>query len=74
MSSILMYYKALARRVIAVAVVNEEIGDWTAYIDAVPGMNHTDEFADVARTGSKLDQKVAEYYFGHLADKYRWRN
>lgn len=57
--------RALARRVLAVAV-SGSIGDWSAYIDAVPGAKHSDEMAQVARTGVKLDRKLAELIFPGL--------
>jgi hypothetical protein len=69
-----MYYKALAQQVLIVAVVNETVGDWSAYIDAVAGYNHRVEYLDVPRSGTKLDRKVAEYYFGSIAEQYRWRD
>ena len=53
----------LASRVLVVASVNEPVGDWSAYIDAVPGMNHEREWQDVAKIGTKLPQDHAEFLF-----------
>jgi len=66
-------YRALAMRVIATAVYNDDIGDWAAYIDAVPGQNHEHEFMEVAAHGEKLPQKVAAELFPQIATAYRWR-
>jgi hypothetical protein len=65
-------YRALSARVIAVASVNEDVGDWAAYIDAVPGKRHDDEWQEVARSGNKLQQSIAEILFPDCT-QYRWR-
>jgi len=67
-------YKALSSRVLVVASVNTEVGDWAAYIDAVPGKSHDKEYQEVGRTGSKLPKKVAEMLFPYEAEHYRWRD
>lgn len=67
------YYESLARRVLAVAMVNEEVGDWSAYIDAVPGADHKKEIIFVASMGDKLPEKLATFIFPALAEKYQWR-
>jgi len=64
-------YIALASRVLAVASINVEVGDWCVYIDAVPGMNHDDEYEEVARKGAKLPERIAKLIFPGYA--YRWR-
>lgn len=53
---------ALAMRVLAVANTRVE-GAWSAYIDAVPGMNHAAEEEEVLRHGSKLSEGVARLLF-----------
>ena len=53
----------LAQRVLCVAIFNHAVGDWSAYCDAVPGKQHTDEAEGVTRHGDKLPQKVAEVIF-----------
>ena len=53
---------ALDSRVIAVAVEGG-IGDWSAYIGAVEGRNHDEEWEEVARHGTKLPREVAELLF-----------
>lgn len=58
----------LASRVLVVAVLSPH-GDWAAYIDSVPGKNHTEEWAEVARGGIKLDEKLAHVLFPHLKRK-----
>ena len=62
MSKFLVYH-ALATKVLAVASVNEEVGDWSVYIDAVPGMNHDDEMEEVRARGSKTFKEFAECLF-----------
>lgn len=58
----LVQWKPLAMRVIAVAVEGN-IKDWAAYIDAVPGENHLQEWSRVQRGGAKLPAKVAKALF-----------
>jgi hypothetical protein len=65
--------KVLCRRVLAVATKGA-VGDWAAYIDAVPGHNHEREAVDVADNGDKLPQAFAEVLFPDLAKEYRWRD
>ena len=62
----------LDSRVIAVAVEGE-IGDWTAYIGAVEGRRHDQEWRKVAEYGTKLPKKVAEALFPDFAEQFRWR-
>lgn len=52
----------LDMRVIAVAVEGE-VRDWSAYIGAVRGDNHENEWQEVARKGTKLPKEVAELLF-----------
>ncbi len=49
---------ALSFRVLAVARTRVE-GAWCAYIDAVPGLDHDAEQAEVLRHGTKLRESVA---------------
>ncbi len=58
--------RALAMRVLAVAQTRIE-GTWCAYIDAVPGARHREEYAAVLRHGDKLDEEVAAALFPWLA-------
>lgn len=79
-------YRPLAMRVLAVAVIShagevaqEQLGEgklgfWAAYIDAVPGQRHDDEYEEVADHGDKLPQDVAELLFPAIAKKYVWNN
>ena len=53
---------ALSRQVLAVATSRIE-GTWSAYIDAVPGKNHDDEWEEVLRVGAKLREEVARVLF-----------
>jgi hypothetical protein len=62
--------RPLAMRVLAVAVVKHApgdrsgwFGDWSAYIDAVPGMDHRAEWPDVRDLGRKLPEGVAAILF-----------
>lgn len=64
---------ALDSRVIAVAVEGE-VGDWAAYIGAVAGKNHEEEWKLVAERGTKLPRKVAEVLFPDFAEKFVWRD
>jgi hypothetical protein len=63
---------ALDQKVIAVAVEGE-VGDWTAYIGAVEGKDHNEEWRQVAKYGSKLPRKVAEAIFPDFAKEFVWR-
>jgi hypothetical protein len=73
MSEILVT-RALANRVLVVAVINDDIKDWAAFIDAVPGKNHEQEKDEVARVGSKLPYEIAKLIFPALASRYQWRD
>jgi len=55
-------WTVLDKRVIAVAMEGS-IRDWAAYIGAVPGNNHNEEWLSVYENGSKLPRKVAEVLF-----------
>lgn len=57
-----LLWRPLSSRVLVVAVPRVECA-WSAYIDAVPGMNHRREFAAVAETGAKLDEAMARILF-----------
>lgn len=70
---VILAYRALSSRVLVVASVNQPVGDWAAYVDAVPGMNHDDEIFEVGRTGSKLRKDLAELLFPEIATNYQWR-
>jgi len=49
------------------------IDDWSAYIGAVPGKNHTDEDELVAKDGSKLPYWIAKKLFPSMDEMYEWR-
>jgi len=66
-------YLALDKRVLAVAVEGS-VGDWTAYIGAVAGKNHAEEYLEVYLHGSKLYQPIAEILFPDFAKTLVWRN
>ena len=61
--------RPLAQHVLAVALVKHVeattgwCGDWAAYIDAVPGMNHREEWIEVLAHGEKLPADVAQLLF-----------
>ena len=65
--------RAITRNILVVAYVNPGPDDWVAYIGAVPGKNHDDEWQAVALEGDKLPEPVASYYFPGLASTHRWR-
>jgi hypothetical protein len=67
-------YRALAQKVIAVAFACVSAGDWAAYIDAVPGEHHALEWQEVAKSGCKLPQNIAEALFPEFAKQFRWRD
>jgi hypothetical protein len=67
-------WKPLSCRVIVVATANLDVGDWSAYIDAVPGRCHREEYQEVGRSGNKLPRKVAELLFPEEAIRYHWRD
>lgn len=55
-------YRALGRQVLVVAVPGQ-IGDWAAYIGAVPGVSHEKEVGEVAMHGDKLTKALASILF-----------
>lgn len=68
-------YRALDCRVLAVAVKGN-VDDWAAYIGAVAGENHEEEWKNVAAHGTKLSQEVAELLFPNWEKSnsgLRWR-
>ena len=65
------HYRALASRVLVVAMENER--DWAAYIDAVPGHNHENEFMTVLDAGNKISKELATMLFPGLAERKPWR-
>lgn len=56
-----IHYKALAQRVVVVATTR--VDGWCAYIDAVPGQKHSEEFVEVLHHGDKLSEKFARALF-----------
>jgi len=64
--------RVLASRVITVASINDDVGEWTAFIDAVPGMNHDEEWQAVLYRGTKLDERIAKVIFPEFTH-LRWR-
>jgi hypothetical protein len=55
-------WRALSAKVIVVARTRIE-GRWAAYIDAVPGKDHYDEYAAVLDYGAKLEARIARALF-----------
>ena len=65
-------YRALARRVLVVAQTRVEC-QWSAYVDAVPGYNHEDEWQEVLHHGAKAPEGVARALFPEFDDvQYAW--
>ena len=61
---------ALSSKIIAVANTRVE-GRWKAYIDAVPGKNHDEEWQDVRRQGVAVPHEIAKAIFpGFAAIRY----
>lgn len=65
--------KALAMKVLCVAIQGGLGSDWAAYIDAVPGESHKREWPQVARNGSKLPYEIAKILFPDFDELYKWR-
>jgi hypothetical protein len=67
-------YRALARNVLAVAVVDADVlGTWKCYVGAVPGDNHDEEQHEVHAKGTKQPKDIAEALFPGLASlRYGW--
>lgn len=57
----------LAMKVLVVAQTRVE-GTWSAYCDAVPGVNHSQEYQEVLRHGDKLLEEHARMLFPQLDD------
>lgn len=66
-------YQALHPKVLVVAKANPLLGDWAAYIGAVPGEDHSKEWQDVYDQGAKLRPDLAALLFPNFAAKYDWR-
>ena len=66
-------WKALDCHVLAVAKQGTAGHDWAAYIGAVKGEDHLQEWPDVLRNGAKLKKEVAEAIFPRWVTKYTWR-
>jgi hypothetical protein len=63
---------ALDQKVLAVASVNLDVGDWAVYIGAVPGENHDQEWIEVWKHGTKLSRQIAEILFPEFK-QFNWR-
>lgn len=63
--------RALAPCVLVVATPGHGYGDWAAYIDAVPGKSHRQEFQAVADHGTKLPKDLACILFPFDPGTYR---
>jgi len=57
-----VFKQALAMRVLAAARIRIE-GTWKAYVDAVPGENHSIEVTAVLENGTQLHENVARELF-----------
>jgi len=67
-------YRPLDTKVIVVASQGGRGDDWAAYIGAVKGECHDQEWKDVLEHGTKLSQKIAEAIFPWWAKNYKWRH
>ena len=65
-------WKALDSKVLVVASATHGINEWTAYIGAVPGKNHDQEWNEVATHGSTLSYEIAKFLFPDFNKKYYW--
>jgi hypothetical protein len=57
-----IHVRALNRDVLCVATTQIE-GRWRAYIGAVAGLNHDEEWSDILRHGGRLPESVASAVF-----------
>lgn len=64
---------ALDSKVLVVASCQDG-REWSAYIGAVEGKKHDDEWYEVLRHGSKLPRRIAEILFPDFANEYIWRD
>jgi len=64
--------RALARKVLVVASITKKVNEWKAYIDAVEGLSHENEWRKVVRSGTKIDHRIAKILFPDLDKKYVW--
>lgn len=64
--------KKLSSQILVVASINKLVGDWSAYIGAVIGIDPHTEWKIVHMFGSKLSHKIAKVIFD-VDKKYRWR-
>lgn len=64
--------KALARKVLVVASVTKKINEWRAYIDAVEGLSHENEWRKVAKSGTIIDYKIAKILFPDYDNQFIW--
>ncbi len=62
----IQYYVTLSRQVVAVATTRVE-GAWSAYIGAVHGECHADEWRQVLNHGDKLGEEIAKAIFPQFA-------
>lgn len=60
-------YVALDYRVIAAASTRIE-GTWKAYIGAVEGINHNNEYEEVLKYGSQLSEEIARTIFPSFSE------
>ena len=61
----------MSQKVLVVATQGT-VGDWSAYIDAVPGIDHKNEIKEVIERGSKVSPRIAAAMFPDLdIKKYR---
>jgi hypothetical protein len=66
-------HHALSSRVLVVAKIELDVGDWAAYIDSVPGKNHNVEAEQVLHKGTKIPYWLAKELFPSIAKMYDWR-
>jgi len=67
-------YKALSMKILTVASINLDCGDFSVYIDVVGGTSFDDEYMKVVQWGTKLDERIAKILYPTLFEKYRWRD
>jgi len=65
--------RPLADKVLVVAVVDEMLREWTAYVYSVPGESHSIEWERVAESGVKMDKMLASVMFPQIAAERLWR-
>lgn len=61
-------YKAIAPRVLFVAVYHKEFGYWRCFVDGVEGKSHEDEWRNAKKYGGAVSKKIADIIFPEYSE------